>query len=121
MMFKKIPLVMVMLLLSVFAVSCNRSEEEATNEEETPTETTTETTPPDSPSANVDNQQTPTAGTQPFQPRPTVTGTATFIPPTSPQQRRQQIATGRPDPYAPFPSKVDVARPEETAVNGTAP
>ncbi|MGK7930018.1 MAG: hypothetical protein AB4041_01100 [Microcystaceae cyanobacterium] len=109
---QKLTSVMLVLLLSLLAASCNREEEQATNDEQPKNEETASDNAEDSPSADsqTDNQGTPPA--QPFAPKPSTGSVATLIPPTTVQQRRQEITAGRSDPYAPFPAKVEVERPE---------
>ncbi len=115
---QKLTSLMLVLLLSLFAASCNRQEEEAANEEQPTNEENASKPDPKPPSADAktDNQGTPPA--QPFATQqPPVGNVATLIPPTTAKQRRPEIAAGRPNPYAPFPAKVRVERPEpETPV-----
>jgi hypothetical protein len=109
---QKLTSVMLVLLLSLFAASCNRQEEEAANEEQPTNEETSSETTEESPSAEskTNNQGTPPS--QPFTPQPSTGSVATLIPPTTAKQRRQEISAGRPDPYAPFPAQVRVERPD---------
>lgn len=110
MMFKKLSLVVMILLLSGLAVGCNKSEEEATEEKTPTTEAKPSPPPAQSPSTNGNNSASPPP-VQTFEPK---TGNIGLIPPTTAKQRRQEISSGRPDPYAPFPAKVDVTRPESS-------
>ncbi|MGK7945847.1 MAG: hypothetical protein AB4058_15400 [Microcystaceae cyanobacterium] len=99
---QKLTTLMLVLLLSLFAASCNRGEEVSDEEN-------AGNSPPPPAQPQTNNQDTPPAQVFETTSPPPV---ATLIAPTTANQRREDIATGRTDPYAPFPSKVEVERPE---------
>ncbi len=103
---KKILLGMVLLILSGVTVACNQVDEEAPNPE-TPTSQTLPPPPNPNPVATAStpfsSDSTPT------------TGKVNLIPPTTSKQRRAEILKGRPDPYATFPAKAEVVKPENPA------
>lgn len=101
---KKLPLMVALSLLPLLMTGCPNSEESTQVIE--PAE-----------QAEVPPPQPPTS-TPPIPPQ--VSETTTLIPPTNPNQRRQDIAQGRNNPFAPIPLDLTVNPPETSAVQPSA-